>query len=148
MKKTKKVQINLFLHEVGEEELAELEAAELPVDEGATDLAEEVTGEEGISDGTAEAVAESSGNEIKVTIPEVPQVDGMQVNDELDLITTYRVKAIDGDEVTLEPIDYLPTEDVSIEEPGLEESLGAAPPAPAPEGGVPGAGAGGLGDLL
>ena len=137
MKKRKIVKINLFLHEAGAEDLDILEDAELPVDQSATDLAEETTGEAGIPDETAGPITEGSGNEIKVTAAILPQVDGMQVNDEFDSITTYRVKAINGDEVTLEPIDYLPTEDVVLDEPGLEEGLGAEAGLPAPT--VPGA---------
>lgn len=111
------------------------------------DLALETdTGEASITDEEAgEVVAEGTGKQvIDIDTTIVPQLEGLQPGDTIELITTFKVIRGDENSVTVEAIDFLPTSELeSPEAPAGPE--GGAPPPAGPEGGAP---AGGLGGLL
>jgi hypothetical protein len=102
---------------------------------------EEETGEAEIPEEGLEEEPEAGKQKINVSFTEVPQIEDLNPGDEIDLITTFRVARKGDGEADIEPVEFIPAEEME----GIEEEAPPTPPAPAGAGGAaPGGGLAGL----
>ncbi len=118
-------------------------------DEALENAIAEPTGEAAVTEEEAEgAVAgEAGAQRITLSLTDVPQLEGMNPGESIDLVTTYKVISGDGEKFEVEATDFMPTEEMEMPEEGAETPA-PMPPTGAPPAGPGGAPGGGLAGLL